>query len=211
MIWAIDKIDASIAAILLQTQAIFATLIGVFFFREKIGWRTILGIILGISGVIILVGVPQNPPSMIGVSVMLFSMFVFAVSYARMKNLHDISPLNYAAYMHILPLPIIIALTFLIEKPLEIEWRNVNTPILGTALAFQVIIITIAHIIWQRLMTRNPMSGLPNLALLMPVIGVIIAMIFLGDTITVTMLAGGSLTMLGVGIIMIRKQKRIES
>lgn len=211
LIWAVDKLEASMSAILFQMQVIFATLIGVFIFKEKIGWKTMSGIAIGISGIIVLVGMPQTPPSIAGVLVMTFSMLAFAASYARMKGLKDISPLNYTAYMHLLPLIPIAAITLLIEKPLETDWQAINlTPFIGS-LIYQIIIVSGAHMIWQRLMTRNAMSSLPNLALLLPIFGVAFAMLFLGDKITPSMLAGGLVTMIGVGIIMLRKQKKIKS
>ena len=208
LIWAVDKLEASTSAILFQMQVIFATLIGVFVFKEKIGWKTSSGIAIGIAGIIILVGMPQTPPAIDGVLVMTFSMFTFAASYARMKALKDISPLNYSAYMHILPLIPIAAITIMIEEPIKTDWQAINpVPFIGS-LIYQLIIISGAHMLWQRLMTRNAMSGLPNLALLLPVFGVIFAMIFLGDKLTRDMIAGGLVTMFGVGIIMLRQQKK---
>ncbi|NCT41025.1 MAG: DMT family transporter [Alphaproteobacteria bacterium] len=211
LIWAIDKLDASMAAILMQTQVIFAVIIGRFFFAEKFGWRTGVGILAGITGIAILVGLPQNPPALAGVLGMIFSMITIAISYARMKGLKDISPLNYMAHMHLIALLPVTALAFLLEAPLQTNWEAINYTTLIPALLYQVIIVSAAHMLWQRLMTRNAMSGLPNLTLLLPVLGVTMAVIFLGEKITGTMIAGGLVTMIGVGIVMIRKQKRIEN
>lgn len=208
LIWSIDKLDASMAAILLQTQVIFSTLIGFFIFKESFGWRTKGGIALGIIGVIALVGLPENPPAMIGVIGMIFSMSMISSSYARMKSLHGITPMNYMAHLHLLGLFPVIALAFALEEPLAIDTSTINYNTLIPALLFQVIFVGGAHTIWQRLMTRNAMSGLPNLALLLPVFGVALAIIILGDSVTLSMIIGGTVTTLGVGIIMIRKQKK---
>ncbi len=210
LIWGIDKLDASMASILLQTQVIFSTLIGFFFFGEKFGWRTKGGIAMGIAGVIVLVGLPQNPPSMAGVASMIFSMMMIASAYARMKNLHGIGPMNYMAHLHILGVLPVTALAFIMEKPMAIDPAQISYYILVPALLFQVIIVGGAHTLWQRLMTRNAMSSLPNLALLLPVFGVIISVLTLGESITWPMIAGGILTMTGVAIIMVRRQKKLE-
>jgi len=213
LIWAIDKLDASMAAILMQLQVIFAVLIGRFFFNEKFGWQTGTGITLGILGVIIIVGLPENPPALIGVLGMCFSMLTLAISYARMKAMHGVSSINYIAHLHLIGILPAFALMFIFENPrTDVDWNALNLTFLIPAFLYQALVMSASHMLWQRLIARNSMSsGMPNLTLLLPVFGVIMAMIFLGDTITATMIAGGLLTMIGVGIVVIRKQKRIES
>ncbi len=208
LIWSIDKLDASMASILMQTQVIFAAILGVIFFKEKIGWRTTSGIFIGIIGVAILVGLPQNPPAINGVLGMIFSMLAIAFAYARMKGLHDIAPTNYIAHMHILSSIPVLCLALIFEKPLDIQVSNINYTTLIPALIFQVLIVSTAHMIWQRLINRNAMSALPNLTLLIPIIGVVLAMLLLNETVTPTMIFGGLLTTAGVGIVMIRRQKK---
>ena len=211
LIWSIDKLDASMASILLQTQIIVTVLSGRFFFAEKFGWRTGMGITLGIIGVIILVGLPANPPPTIGVIGMLFSMITVAISYAIMKTIEGVKPANYIAYMHIIPLAPLTMLAFLFENPTEIAWGEVNIRTLAIAFTYQVFLVSGVHMIWQRLMHRNEISILPNLTLLLPIFGVIFAMIFLEEKITTTMIIGGTITTIGVAIIMVRKQKKTRA
>ena len=199
------------AAILMQMQVIFAALIGRFFFNETFGWRTSAGIGLGILGVAVLVGLPQNPPAFVGVLGMVFSMATLATSYARMKAMKGISSINYIAHLHVIGIIPAIALMFMFETPQNVQWMELNYKLLIPAFLYQALVMSASHMLWQRLIARNTMSTMPNLTLLLPVFGVIMAMLAFGDTITATMIAGGTLTMLGVGIIMIRKQKRIES
>lgn len=210
LIWAINRMDVSMAAILMQIQVIFAVLIGRFFFAEKFGWRTAGGIALGITGVIVLVGLPQNPPDPLGVLGMVFSMLALAISYARMKSMTGIAPTNYIAHMHVIGILPAIAFMFALEKPLEAQWDTLNYTLLIPAFLYQALVMSASHMLWQRLISRNTMSSLPNLTLLLPVFGVIFAMLFLGETITPTMVIGGAITTIGVGIVLLRKQKRLE-
>lgn len=211
LIWAIDRLDASMAAILMQMQVIFAALLGRFFFAEKFGWRTGSGIGLGIIGVAVLVGLPQNPPALLGVLGMVFSMATLATSYARMKSMKDISPINYIAHLHVIGIIPAFLLMFMFENPQNVQWSKLNLTLLIPAFLYQALVMSASHMLWQRLIARNTMSTMPNLTLLLPIFGVVMAMLTFGDTITPTMIAGGALTMIGVGIVMVRKQKRIES
>jgi len=206
LIWAIDRLDVSSASILMQTQVIFAVLLGRFFFAEDFGWRTASGILLGVIGVAILVGLPQSPPAMSGVIGIVFSMLFVAIAYAFMKHVEGVSAVNYLAYMHILALPSIAAMAFLFEAPMDVAWDALDYKFLGGLFFYQVIIVAGAHVLWQRLMTRNGLSVLPNLTMLIPIFGVVLAMVFLDERLTLAMVGGGALTMVGVGIILWRKQ-----
>lgn len=211
LIWSIERLDASMAAILLQMQVIFSLLWGWLFFGERFGWRTSTGIALGVAGVVVLVGLPAHPPSFSGVLGMIFSVVTLTLGYARMKGLSDIGAGNYIVLTHLIALPPVLAVTFTLEKPLDIEWSAVHHTNLWLALLFQVFLVSTAHMVWQRLMNRNSMSVLPNLTLLIPFLGVASAVVLLGESITWPMVAGGLLTTLGVAIILIRKtQKQMQ-
>jgi len=210
LIWAVNMLDASMAAILMQMQVIFAALIGRFFFAEKFGWRTSAGIGLGIIGVAVLVGLPENPPALLGVLGMVFSMGTLAISYARMKSMKNISPINYIAHLHVIGVIPAIILMFVFESPqTDLDWGALNYTLLIPAFLYQALVMSASHMLWQRLIAKSTMSSMPNLTLLLPVFGVVMAMLTFGDTITSTMIAGGALTMIGVGIVMMRKQKKL--
>ncbi|MFP4313977.1 MAG: DMT family transporter [Alphaproteobacteria bacterium] len=210
LFWSLERLDASTAVIIMQTQIIFSIGWGILLFGERIGWRSGMGVLLGIFGVVILVGIPENPPSISGVIVLIFSMIFVSLCYARMKVLEGVSILNYLAHLNLLSLLPIIGLAFLMEEPLIYDWEGVDYSYLILPFIFQIGIVSASHILWQRLLTRNDMSILPNLILLMPFLGIVFAMLILGETITWTMVFGGLLTTAGVGIILVRKSQKTK-
>lgn len=210
LIWGIDRLEASTSAILLQTQAIFSVLIGWVLFKEKIGPKTALGIGISILGVIAIVGIPKETPDMLGVSSILFSMFTVALAYSRQTLLKDISPTNFIAHIHVIGLLPALAFAFIFETPLETNWSEINYYILALAILFQASVVSFSHMLWARLMSRNTMSILPNLTLLLPFFSVFFAVILLNESLTMSIVIGGLLTTLGVGVIILRKHKPIE-
>ncbi len=208
LIWSVDKLDISTVNIVMQTQIIFSACLGWLLFKEKIGWRTVFGMLCGIAGIIVLVGLPQEQPSLTGIAALLFSIFMVALSFTRQKVLSDISPLNYIAHLHLLGIVPVLFIAFIMENPTEIPWHNVNYFILIPCLLFQVFVASASHTVWQRLISRNQLSILPNLTLLLPVFGVALGIILFDETLHSGIIFGGLLTMTGVGIIMLRKQKK---
>lgn len=210
LFWSLERLDASTAVIIMQTQIIFSIFWGIVLFGERIGWRSGAGVLLGIAGVVVLVGMPETPPSLSGVIVLILSMIFVSLCYARMKVLEGVGVLNYLAHLNILSVLPITALAFLMEAPLDYTWQEVDYLYLVMPFIFQIGIVSISHILWQRLLTRNDMSILPNLILLMPFMGILFAMLILDETLTGTMIFGGLLTTAGVGIILIRKTQKAK-
>ncbi len=210
LFWSLERLDASISVIIMQTQIIFSIGWGIVLFGERIGWRSGVGVGLGVLGVIVLVGMPAQPPSMIGVGVLILSMVFVSLCYARMKVLRDVSTMNYLAHLNMLSLLPILGMTLLMENPGEFAWEQVDYTYLAAPFLFQIVVVSFSHILWQRLLTRNDMSILPNLILLMPFFGVVFAMLILDEALTPTMIFGGLLTSAGVGIILIRKSQKAQ-
>ncbi len=210
LIWSVARLDASIAVILLQMQIIFSVILGRLFFTEKFGWRTALGMTIGFMGVLILVGTPANPPDILGVAGIVFTCVAIAFAYARMKTLKNIKPLNYIAHLHFWALIPAILMTFAFENPTQIPWENVNINIVIGVIVYQIL-VAIVHMVWQRLIGRNDMGVLTTMTFLIPFFGVSFAVLLLGESLTWPMLSGGLLTMLGVGVIIWRKQVKMKT
>ena len=92
------------------------------------------------------------------------------------------------------------------------EWissiDSLQWSIILPALAFQVIALSFSHMMWQRLLSNNPISQIVPWCLLIPVVGVACGTLFLSEAITAGIIVGGGLTIAGVGIITFRTIKK---
>ena len=210
LFWSLTKLEASMTSILLQLQVIFSVILGAALFGEKFGWRTGVGVAFGIVGVIILVGLPEQPPAMVGVIGMIVCTSTLALAYARMKALTDIAPATYICLVHVVAVVPVGMASLALEAPLDIEWGALDTQKLAAVILYQVLIVSSAHMLWQRLMSRNSLGIMPTLTLLVPVLGVLASVIMLGEKITPSMVIGGAVTIFGVAIIMVRKSQKKE-
>lgn len=211
LFWGLGVLEASVTSIIIQTQVIFSVLLGALFFGEKIGWRTIAGVVTGLSGVVILMGLPDQPPALDGSIAILLSALFVAMAYARMKGLEGVSPLSYIGIIHVVCAPIVVVMAFTMEQPFDMDWGAVNWFIVAPIIAYQVIVLSVSHMLWQTLMQRNSMGVLPALCLLIPVFAVILSYLFLQERIDAVMMLGGCMTIAGVGVIMLRQFQKHKS
>lgn len=207
-------LPAGITSILLQSQVIFAALIGIFIFREKTGWRTWTGIALGVAGIAIMVGAGaqgQDSAYIHGFLILIASTLALAFAYMRMKQLPPVAPMAFLFGINGLAFPPILIASFVMDAHSWTTLGDADWLVLGAVFAFQIVFVGLSHILWQRLLARNPISLVTPFVLLLPVLGVAMAIVMLGESLTMAMVAGAVVTMLGVTIIVMRQgQKKRE-
>ena len=85
------------------------------------------------------------------------------------------------------------------------SWRG------WTAVAFQAFVIVIlSYGIWYGLLKRYSVALVIPYTLLVPIFGVLSGIVFLGEPATLSLAAGGVLTLIGVAIIVLRRPKLVD-
>lgn len=208
----LTEMSVGLMSILLQANIIIVTLIGWLFFKENVGWRTWTGILIGIIGIVLLVGLPGEAATAQGYILAAISTVFLALNYIGMKKLGDVHPPTYIALLSLPVAPIIMIASFFIEGT---DWiTTIPTLNWGTIIAvvlYQAIVLSLSHMIWQRLIVQHPVSQIIPWTLLVPVFAVAIAALALDEPITLSILSGGLLTILGVTIITFRRLQKKQA
>lgn len=203
---------AGLMSILLQLNVIIATLIGWLFFKETIGWRTWTGILVGMIGIIVLVGSTNLNGNMEGYTYGLISAFFIALAYIAMKKVGTVHPPTYIALLHLPIAPFIFLSSVVIEGTAWMEnIPNLNWTSISIVVLYQAIVLSFSHILWQKLIVRYPVSQIVPWTLLIPVFAVAIAVLVLGEVLTLSIFLGGFLTVAGVGIITFRRIQKKQA
>ena len=205
----------SSVAILLQLGTPFATILSVIFLGEIIRWRRLLGILLALGGVVILIFEPTVFSDLGGVYYSLLAALSISISLLFMKKLKDIKVFDLQVWIAWTSFIFLALISFLIEdnQVLIIQTASLKA---WSAVIFTAIVATgIGHAGFYYLLTRYDVSRITPLTLLAPVLAIVNSLmithfsIFDGfnETITLKIIFGGTLTLIGVGIVMIREKE----
>lgn len=199
---ALAKLPASRAALIIALNPAITIAISSVALHERLGLRRWLGVAVALLGVAIVVS-KGDLPSLASGSVGLGEALMFGAvtSWALYtvlgrKVLGGLSPLaatNYAALWGTLMLGVIAAPQIATLHPTQFDWRVITSllylGVLGTALAF----------VWYYVSVKKVGASTASIFNnLVPVFGVAISVVLLGEPLLVSMLVGGAVTIAGV-------------
>ena len=200
-------VEASTAAIIWITQVPLSALLAGLVLRERPGWAAFAGIAVAFGGVLVLVGEPRHTGNAVGIGLMFGSSIAWAVANIQVKRLTDISPLALNAWMSAVSALLLFPLSFALEEGqiaslLQPDWR------LHGSLLYQVFGSTLlAYWAWYYLLARNRVATVAGFMLLVPVVGVVFGVLVLGEPLTWQTAVGGVITVSGVALIVLWRQR----
>ena len=197
--------DVAVLAVLTQLSVPFATLLGVIFLRERIGWRRQLGLLLSFGGVVFISFDPKVFTYVDAVVLIVIAQAFGAGGSVLLRYLRGISPFTLQAWLGIIGMPCMLAASLMVE---EGQWQatlNASWLVWGT-LVFSVLFVTlVAHAGTAWLLRHYPLNVVMPLTLLAPLFGVLFGVVFNGDTLSPRFLAGAAITLAGILIIVLRQ------
>lgn len=210
MFTAMSRIDAGTAAVVVQLQVPFAALLGHFVYKDRLGWRSIVGMALAFAGVLLIAGEPRLAGQEIAVVLVVFAAFMFAIANVQMKALGDVDGNTLNAWIAVFATPQLLVISLLVESGQVEAVRQVTWEAIG-ALFYQVVVmVIISYALWYRLLRKYSVGQVMPLTLLLPIVGVLSGVILLGEPMTWQKIVGGLLTVMGVGVIVVRRARIAE-
>ena len=203
------KLDIASCAILSQLGVPFSCMLGVFFMGDKLGKWRLLGLIIAFAGMVVVLGTPNVNDHWTGATFALAAAFFWGVANLLMKRHAGIDVFQMLCWMALLASPQLLLISFMFESPSLSLIQHVP---LGVALsmAFTVFFSTfMGYGLWYYLMKLYPMSHVAPFSLLTPVFGIYFGQLLFSESLNSTMLLGGLATLIGVGIIVIRRPKMV--
>jgi drug/metabolite transporter (DMT)-like permease len=195
--WAAERAPAGISAICNSTTAMFAALVAVFFFGERLQGRRAIGLVLGFLGVVVLASGKTEGGSVLVAAI---AGTIGAASYGIGINLAR-------RYLEGLP-PYAVACANLLSAAILcapfafLAWPDAQAPASAwwSAVALGLVCTGLAFGMYYRLLYRVGAQRAATVSYLIPLFGVCWAWLVLGEAITATMAMACALILLGVAL-----------
>lgn len=198
---ALEQLDATTSNLLIQSQVPLAVLCGWLIAGEELNWRKALGTFIALIGVIIVIGMPHEPPPLVPVLFMIAGSLVWAVGQVLIRKYGRDGGIVQFKGLAIAGLPQLLLATILLDTG-QIASLHSATAGDWLALAFVAAVgFYISYAVWYALLRRCRVDELAPFTLLMPVIGILTAGAILGETILISHIAGGLVILIGLAVV----------
>jgi len=210
MFTGIQNLDAGTAALAVQLQVPFVTLLAAVVFGDSFGWRRALGMAIAFAGVVLVAGAPRVSGNLGSLALVIAGALVWATANIQIKAIGPINGFALNAWVSLLATPQLLIASWLMESG---QWESLSTASWAGwgAIVYMAVVTTIAgYGAWYYLLGQYRMNQTMPFTLLVPVFGVMAGILFLDEPLTWQIMVGGALTVAGVGVIVVRRPRLIE-
>ena len=197
-------VTPSTAAVVLQAGVPITTLLSIFVLGERIHWRRALGITLTLAGVLVVVWRPGLAISG-GMLLLLGSVLSGSLGAVLMKQMEDIAPLRFQAWVGMSSFLLLVPTTLLLESN---QWQlavQAGWPFLVALLFSAVVVSVFAHTAYYLLIARYEANLLAPLTLITPLATIALGIVVTGDRLDTRMIIGSAIALTGVLTIALRR------
>jgi drug/metabolite transporter (DMT)-like permease len=199
--YAAQHLPASLLAILNSTAPLFGAVFSAIWLSDKLNFQKILGLILGMCGValttnITSVNITNSEILSIGLCLVATMCYGLAGVYMKKKTSH-INSTGITGIAQLFGGAFIFPTVFLSDKAF-----NFNLPVTINILCLAILCSAIAYLLYYKLVKDVGPTKALTVTFLIPVFGILLSVIFLGEHISLNMIGGIILILLGTSLVL---------
>ena len=204
----LNIIDASSAVLFVQFEVPFGILIAFLWLKEKPSIKNLIGLVIAFTGLIVLSGTPSLQGKYLGVILVLSGAFTWALAQVFAKPISErLNGIVITAWLGVLAGPQLILASQLFEGSVVSNIRSADYQAWLIVLYLGLLMNALGYSIWYYVLGIYPVNKILPIMLLLPVTGVVTAIMFLGERPDLKVFMGGIVILFGVGMILIGKIK----
>ena len=203
--YGVKSVQSNLAAILMSTTPLSSTVLGHFYTKnEKFNFIKTFGILIGFSGILYLFSdnLLINENNFLSALLILLGSTCYVIGGVLTLKISKKRNENVTGSILIWAIIILLPLTFLIEKPWEVNPRLDSTI---SVIYLGLFSTGIAWLLRFRILVNNGLIFQSQVSYLIPIFGTILSYIFLQELITIKVLI--SLIAVCIGIYFVKKAK----
>ena len=192
-------LPAGFTSILNATVPLFGTIIAFAWLKEKLTWSSLVGLIIGFAGVVVLVGwtsMPINISFVLSTSAGLLGAFMYAIAAPYAKNkLSSVSSMAISTGSQLSAAVVLLPFT-----PFFLPTSSISIEVIGVVAALALFSTALAYILYFRLINSVGVTKTLTVTYLVPLFAIFWGTIVLNEPITISMLVGCGLILSGTAI-----------
>jgi O-acetylserine/cysteine efflux transporter len=198
-------LNASVAIIIDQLRVPFSVLLGMVILKERLRWRTALGISITFIGTFFIVKSPENIGNLLAVFCSLGGALGWALYNMHIKQLGKVDVFALLGTISLLGALQLFICSLLFEHDQLTLLLTTPWPPLAGILYMSIGGMVIGQGLWFYLLHHYDVGEVTPYSLLVTVFGVSSSIILLGESFTLPVMIGSVITILGVAIIILRR------
>ena len=199
-------IDASLMIIVVQLQVPFASLLAWITFKDRLGWRRTLGVVMAFAGVILIAGSPEEQSALLGISLDIIGAFVWAAGQMLFKRLSGMGGLLLVTWVAVMAGPQLLLCSWIFENG-QLEALYTATTVHWLTVFYLVLVLTvIGYSCWYFLLARYDINQVVPFLFVEPVSAVAGGILLLGEELTSNRIFGGLAVLAGVALVTLFSQ-----
>lgn len=207
LFFGISGSGVAIAAVILQLGVPFSALFAWVLLGDAFGWRRTVGTIIAFAGIVVMVGAPEQQSSYLHVGLLMAAAAAWGLSNPMVKRLQEVNPFAVTAWMSFFAWPQLIVISMLFEDGQWAAFRTADWMGYGGILYAAIGSSVVAYGLWYYLIGKHGVSRVIAFNLLPPLVAAALGVMLLDETLTPSMIAGGTLVLLGVAVVQLRWRK----
>ena len=202
----LSMLDASLAIIIIHLEVPFSVMLAAIVLKIKPGSQRILGMLFSFAGIVLIARQPSLSGQLPAILLTTAGAMMWAVGQVMVKRLEN-PPSGFAltAWIGVFSGPQMILGSFFFEDSQFESLANASWIGWGVILYLALIMTVLGYGIWYRVLSRNPVSKVMPVMLLLPVFTIASSMIFLGEQPSPMIFIGAAVVIGGVSMIVITK------
>jgi len=208
----LSMLDASLAIIIIHLEVPFSVLLAAIVLKDKPGSQRILGMLISFAGIVLIAGQPSLSEQLPAILLTATGAMTWAVGQIMVKRLEN-PPSGFAltAWIGVFSGPQMILGSFMFEDSQLESLANASWIGWGVILYLALIMTVLGYGIWYHVLSRNHVSKVMPVMLLLPVFTIASSMFFLGEQPSLMIFIGAAVVIGGVSMIVITKDSKLAS
>ena len=200
----LSGVDAGSASIAVQLMVPFSAVLAWAFFRERPSSAQISGMTIAFAGVYVLGGDAERAPQVPYLLSVVGAAFALALATILIKRLGPISIFTLNARVSLFTVPQLLAATLILEEGQMAALQSADWRAWGAVVFMAIMVTIVSHGLYYYLVRKYEINQVVPMTLLTLVAAVLLAIVILGEVLSLGVVAGGALVLAGVAMIELR-------